>query len=108
MMCFFFKQKTAYERRISDWSSDVCSSDLSEAGFKAVEGVLPKALSRQEEPTLALFQVPHEKTTARAPKQFVDLQNDVTAAAIELATRAGFESVEHVKRYTAQIGRAHV
>src|SRR3546814_9888789 len=25
---FFFKQKSAYERRISDWSSDVCSSDL--------------------------------------------------------------------------------
>src|SRR3546814_3410880 len=28
---FFFKQKTAYEMRISDWSSDVCSSDLIEA-----------------------------------------------------------------------------
>src|SRR3546814_10302302 len=29
MVCFFFfKQKTAYEMRISDWSSDVCSSDL--------------------------------------------------------------------------------
>src|SRR3546814_11041816 len=28
IMFFFFKQKTAYERRISDWSSDVCSSDL--------------------------------------------------------------------------------
>src|SRR3546814_4081623 len=27
---FFFKQKTAYEMRISDWSSDVCSSDLRE------------------------------------------------------------------------------
>src|SRR3546814_1653203 len=27
---FFFKQKTAYEMRISDWSSDVCSSDLSD------------------------------------------------------------------------------
>src|SRR3546814_8793122 len=27
---FFFKQKTAYEMRISDWSSDVCSSDLPE------------------------------------------------------------------------------
>src|SRR3546814_1746565 len=26
--CFFFKQKTAYVMRISDWSSDVCSSDL--------------------------------------------------------------------------------
>src|SRR3546814_12715232 len=28
MVIFFFKQKTAYEMRISDWSSDVCSSDL--------------------------------------------------------------------------------
>src|SRR3546814_1500524 len=32
---FFFKQKTAYEMRISDWSSDVCSSDL---GRGAAEG----------------------------------------------------------------------
>src|SRR3546814_6766598 len=29
-LVFFFKQKTAYEMRISDWSSDVCSSDLLE------------------------------------------------------------------------------
>src|SRR3546814_8293043 len=28
LTCFFFKKKTAYELRISDWSSDVCSSDL--------------------------------------------------------------------------------
>src|SRR3546814_10299505 len=28
MLVYFFKQKTAYEMRISDWSSDVCSSDL--------------------------------------------------------------------------------
>src|SRR3546814_7222166 len=33
---FFFKQKTAYEMRISDWSSDVCSSDL--FAFKSVKG----------------------------------------------------------------------
>src|SRR3546814_3552987 len=32
---FFFKQKTAYEMRISDWSSDVCSSDLVHAGVLA-------------------------------------------------------------------------
>src|SRR3546814_5839987 len=31
MFVFFFKQKTAYEMRISDWSSDVCSSDLCHA-----------------------------------------------------------------------------
>src|SRR3546814_8141216 len=33
---FFFKQKTAYEMRISDWSSDVCSSDLQD--FDVVTG----------------------------------------------------------------------
>src|SRR3546814_10507769 len=31
LVFFFFKQKTAYEMRISDWSSDVCSSDLPHA-----------------------------------------------------------------------------
>lgn len=72
-----------------------------EAGYQAVSGSLPQVETLHEEATLALFQVPHDKSTARAPKQFVDLQNDVTAAGIELATREGFESVEHVKRYTA-------
>src|SRR3546814_4582629 len=38
LLFFFFKQKTAYEMRISDWSSDVCSSDLLEAlGLDALE-----------------------------------------------------------------------
>src|SRR3546814_6378351 len=32
VLFFFFKQKTAYEMRISDWSSDVCSSDLIRRG----------------------------------------------------------------------------
>src|SRR3546814_16391533 len=36
-MCFFFKQKTAYEMRISDWSSDVCSSDLEDDSGSGVE-----------------------------------------------------------------------
>src|SRR3546814_1374569 len=34
---FFFKQKTAYEMRISDWSSDVCSSDLRPLKYQTVE-----------------------------------------------------------------------
>src|SRR3546814_4160826 len=33
-MLFFFKHKTAYEMRISDWSSDVCSSDLVSQGYR--------------------------------------------------------------------------
>src|SRR3546814_8329817 len=38
---FFFKQKTAYEMRISDWSSDVCSSDLSHSDhFGGVGGIV--------------------------------------------------------------------
>src|SRR3546814_1333209 len=42
LIVFFFKQKTAYEMRISDWSSDVCSSDLegAEAVAKAAEAAL--------------------------------------------------------------------
>src|SRR3546814_7918502 len=36
MFVFLFKQKTAYEMRISDWSSDVCSSDLQARGLRLV------------------------------------------------------------------------
>jgi len=54
-----------------------------------------------EQPQQALFLVPHTQSTSRAPSQFVDFQLDVSASGIELAVREGFESVEHVKRYTA-------
>src|SRR3546814_8261019 len=40
-MFFFFKQKTAYEMRISDWSSDVCSSDLSSCRRRHLEALYP-------------------------------------------------------------------
>ncbi len=46
-----------------------------------------------------LYYVKHVK--GNVSKQFVDMQLDVTATGIELATREGFESIEHVKRYTA-------
>src|SRR3546814_2300372 len=46
---FFFKQKTAYERRISDWSSDVCSSDLSILVCCAGTGNAMKTASRSKE-----------------------------------------------------------
>src|SRR3546814_7381528 len=36
MFFFFFKQKTAYEMRISDWSSDVCSSDLQTSNVRSL------------------------------------------------------------------------
>src|SRR3546814_2009872 len=45
---FFFKQKTAYEMRISDWSSDVCSSDLLEV-LDAVDRVTNVTIERRME-----------------------------------------------------------
>src|SRR3546814_7019409 len=46
---FFFKQKTAYEMRISDWSSDVCSSDLVHAEERRVlEIALREALEKNQ------------------------------------------------------------
>src|SRR3546814_9165859 len=43
---FFFKQKTAYESRISDWSSDVCASDLSGAGCCALPAIVAHCAAR--------------------------------------------------------------
>src|SRR3546814_3215720 len=42
-MILFFKQKTAYEMRISDWSSDVCSSDLHDPDAYSYSGGLNRA-----------------------------------------------------------------
>src|SRR3546814_5960683 len=39
VLFFFFKQKTAYDMRISDWSSDVCSSDLFEPHARNIDFV---------------------------------------------------------------------
>src|SRR3546814_7662985 len=41
---FFFKQKTAYEMRISDWSSDVCSSDLLLADCRGLRDIADRKL----------------------------------------------------------------
>lgn len=87
-----------------------CLAEGWQAGVDAAEKLGKSAPSQsltaeagrvQASAPMAMFHVPHTSPTSRAPKQFVDLQNDVTAAGIELATREGFESIEHVKRYTA-------
>src|SRR3546814_1423614 len=58
VMFFVFKQKTAYEMRISDWSSDVCSSDLSYAilaGLDRVDSI--------QHPRAYLFQIARSQIT---------------------------------------------
>src|SRR3546814_17180542 len=49
-MFFFFKQKTAYEMRISDWSSDVCSSDLLEVLVRSARPPEPGVVGDVQQP----------------------------------------------------------
>src|SRR3546814_8378724 len=56
---FFFKQKTAYEMRISDWSSDVCSSDLLARGGSVVLAAAMLAVT--------VSAAPAERATTHAP-----------------------------------------
>src|SRR3546814_1613196 len=81
---FFFKQKTAYEMRISDWSSDVCSSDLSELLRQLQElpvaaraGFITEFLQREVQGFLRLAQPP------AATSRFLDLGTD-SLMAVEL------------------------
>src|SRR3546814_9211609 len=78
-MIFFFKQKTAYEMRISDWSSDVCSSDLHECGFADRDRyprVIPPQSSRKlrTPPALAPHQTPSSPSN-RAATCAEDIRN---------------------------------
>src|SRR3546814_14647283 len=77
MICgyfFFFKQKTAYEMRISDWSSDVCSSDLVRA---KLDFLLSEARAKPEPPPFPEAGTEVEKTTwyfqHRRTKEFEEL-----------------------------------
>ena len=85
-------------------SAGSCRGAMSLAAA-ALDGAAAGVGTAQEQPAKphlqALWLVPHTLPPSRAPKQFVDFQNDVTAADILLAVREGFESIEHVKRYTA-------
>src|SRR3546814_5583236 len=56
LLFFFFKQKTAYEMRISDWSSDVCSSDLQSRPELIVEGFISHAEAAGDGKTFGLSQ----------------------------------------------------
>src|SRR3546814_3995423 len=62
---FFFKQKTAYEMRISDWSSDVCSSDLTDGKTAAgVQYVQPKDWTATTRGPAVLFVSPEKDLRA--------------------------------------------
>ena len=78
------------------------SAAAGRCGYSSANVAAPRAAGGEDSLALeALWRVPSDKHPDRCPKQFVDFQNDVSAADIRQAVREGYESVEHVKRYTA-------
>ena len=70
-------------------------------GFRKRGGTaLPKVDVAEEAPIRLMWSVPPRHPDQRLNKHFVDFQNDVTAADVQLAAREGYRSVEHLKRYT--------
>lgn len=75
---------------------------LSKLGRFELDVNLPKVVTPVSSPLQALWHVSiNSEKPWRGAKQIVDYQNDVSVSDIYLAAREGFESVEHVKRYTA-------
>jgi sarcosine oxidase subunit alpha len=91
------------------WALRQCLQDGAEAGAEAASRcglqrarpAVPEVSDEDAAPMQALWRVPADRDPDRCPKQFVDLQNDVSVADIRLAVREGYRNVEHVKRYTA-------
>src|SRR3546814_2932000 len=67
----FFKQKTAYEMRISDWSSDVCSSDLNEMFDLGADLATP--------PDIQFGFGPHDMALRIVPSQIARLEDEIDA-----------------------------
>src|SRR3546814_1590981 len=108
MICylfFFFKQKTAYEMRISDWSSDVCSSDLPTYPAGA------KRLLRDNGQWSATLRKPHVDLVTEGIERIVP-EGVVTADGVlhevdVIAYATGFRADEFLADME-EIGRAHV
>src|SRR3546814_2043164 len=96
---FFFKQKTAYEMRISDWSSDVCSSDLGGI-MRAVHDKIEGPFAIEE--NIALYGMVAGDATLHRGIRFIlhgtitgNLTIETGARAIIHGTVAGRRSEEH-------------
>src|SRR3546814_1431724 len=124
---FFFKQKTAYEMRISDWSSDVCSSDL--AVVLAIDGARERislGVKQVNQDPMSEFLATNTKgemvkgvaKTVDARGAVIDLGNgiegyikaaDLSRDRVEDATKVLKEGDELESRFIGvEIGRAHV
>ncbi len=72
-----------------------------QCGFRSSGLTIPSVRVVASNKLEPLWRVPAATDPDRCPKQFLDFQNDTSIADVRLAVREGFQSVEHVKRYTA-------
>src|SRR3546814_10075776 len=104
LIFFFFKQKTAYEMRISDWSSDVCSSDLSGSvryRDKEILGLPARELNKVRGVTLSMiFQDP---MTSLNP--YLRISKQMTEVLVE---HKGFEEAAARQRSIALLDRVGI
>src|SRR3546814_4403480 len=121
---FFFKQKTAYEMRISDWSSDVCSSDLhaiTPDGRHVAVKVLRPGIDRQfnrdidtYEWAAAHLELLGGEASRLRPRQVIANMKRWTARELDLRREAASASelaesmVSEPGYVVPKIGRAHV
>src|SRR3546814_2875208 len=118
-MLFFCKQKTAYEMRISDWSSDVCSSDLSVGAPIIIAGAIGAARGREAadaarkafEPAVVL----RVRSAPVRHREHLDLARDHVDQSEARARRGQAEiddadavGLRDIARLHREIGRAHV
>src|SRR3546814_2065519 len=96
LIIFLFKQKTAYEMRISDWSSDVCSSDLQPVRVAADQVAEERAVAGADD-MHGIDDARHRRAVA------VDRGDDI----VQLV-RGRVEALERPAAVRPQIGRAHV
>src|SRR3546814_4102161 len=96
---FFFKQKTAYELRISDWSSDVCSSDLGKGWERFTDAVVAEVNAREQPAVFMLW-----GSYAQRKAAFVDSDRHLVLKAPHpspLSAYNGFFGCRHFSRANA-------
>src|SRR3546814_7046828 len=121
LCCFFFKQKTAYEMRISDWSSDVCSSDLAKTKHKTqnsssinqttVSSIVFFAVDDEYKDKMLQLACGGQKTDSFAIKPHKEFDRSTFVKVISSKDEKGepvyvFEA--ELKGMYQEIGRAHV
>src|SRR3546814_3687720 len=108
-LVFFFKQKTAYEMRISDWSSDVCSSDLEQRQLDVARS-LPAPHAQRLAEVLALV---GQLRVAGRVEDAADAQRAVEREApqrlrrlLRLALQQGVERADRLAQVVEEVAHA--